>query len=50
MSKIQNILIGFLGGFVLGAVLVLWGDSAVIKELQETNEFLVKKLKKEWVA
>ena len=41
----KNILIGFLSGFVLGAVLVIYGDSAVIKELQDTNAFLEDKLK-----
>lgn len=36
----KNILIGFLAGFVLGAVLVIYGDNAVIRELKETNSFL----------
>lgn len=40
----RNILIGFLGGFVLGAMLVLYGDSAVIRELQEINRFYENKL------
>jgi len=41
----KRILIGFLFGLTFGAICVLWGTEAWIKELNETNRFLVKKLK-----
>jgi len=41
----KRVLIGFLFGLTIGAILVLWGTEGWIKELDETNVFLTKKLK-----
>lgn len=41
----KRIAIGFLFGLISGAICVLWGTEAWLRELEETNKFLVKKLK-----
>ena len=43
----KHIAIGFLFGLSFGAICVLWGSEAWLRELEETNIFLVKKLKEE---
>lgn len=41
----RNIFIGFLFGFTLATILVLYGTDAQVKELEATNDFLERKLK-----
>jgi len=43
----KHTMIGFFFGLCAGAILVLWGTEGWLRELEETNELLVKKLKEE---